>query len=427
MIIYKGNIIDAPRLGALRAIENGYIGIEKGKVLFCESSLPEEYQNHIAEDLGDKLIIPGFADVHVHAPQWCNAGLGFSLELLPWLQKYTFPAEVNFEDKEFAQREYEKFVRELLINGTTRAVIFGSRHLKATKILIEILRKSGMGAYVGKVNMDRNSIPQLQEATGDSISETLELIQWMQETDPSGSMVKYILTPRYVPCTTEKLMKALGKMGSEYDLPLQSHLDENRDEIEWVRRLHPEQKSFTDVYENYGLLRQGKTIMAHCVHMTEEEQELLKEREVMIAHCAVSNANLASGIMPLRRYLDKGLKVAIASDVGAGQTLSMPHHIVETIRCSKLHWCMNPEEKPISFAEAFYLATKAGGSFFGKVGSFEEGYDFDALIIDDEALKAGMEYSLEERLERFVYVGDSSCIVRRFVAGRECETGGDNR
>lgn len=420
MKIYKGNILFTPSVHEFTLYQQGYLIEEEGKVKYTGVQLPEEYQKEQVTDFGDKLIIPGFNDVHVHAPQWCNAGIGFSMELLPWLNTYTFPAEAHFGDVEFAGKEYPRFVNELLKHGTTRACIFASRHLEATKVLIDTIAESGMGAYVGKVNMDRNAIPELQETTEDSLRETEELILWMKEKYGDTPKLNYILTPRYVPSTTSDLMDGLGKMSAEYHLPVQSHLDENRDEIAWVRQLHPESASFADVYEDHDLMPKGRTIMAHCIHMTEEEMALLKRKDVLIAHCAMSNADLASGIMPLRKYLDFGLNVAIASDMGGSHTVNMAEHIVDTIKASKIYWFYHPQDKAISFTEGFYLATKAGGSFFGKVGSFEEGYQFDALVIDDGRIRSGMEHSLLERLERFIYVGDSSCIEKRFVSGKEC-------
>lgn len=415
--IYKGNILYTETSEKFTIVKNGYIAVEEGIIEGVYSQPPEKYKNILPEVDTKGLIIPGFNDVHVHAPQWVNAGMGFSLELLPWLEKYTFAVEGNYKDAEFARSSYSLTIEEMKKNGTTRASMFATSHLEGTKVLVELLRKSGMGAYVGKVNMDRNSIEGLMEDTVTSANETIELIEWMNSTKENDN-VDYIVTPRYVPCTTRELMKKLSEIVSKYNLPVQSHLDENKNEIKWVKELHPECRDFTSVYNDYGLMPEGQTVMVHCVHCSDDELMMLKEREVMIAHCPQSNANLSSGMMPLRKYLDAGLKIGLGSDVGGAHSLNMREHIVETIKTSKLYWTVFPEYKPVSFSEAFYLATKGGGSFFGNVGSFEKGYQFDALVIDDENLINEIPHDLEERLERFVYVGSHENIVKKYVAGK---------
>jgi guanine deaminase len=416
--IFKGNIIYSESPGRLTVLEGGFIAVLLGRVKGVYKHLPAEYEGIELEVDTDGLIIPGLFDMHVHAPQWINRGLGYSMELLPWLMKYTFPAEEKFGDTAFAREAYGMFVENLKRSETTRACIFATVHSRSTMLLIELLRESGLGAYVGKVNMDRNSIPGLIEATSDSLRETRSIIEWMKETGSGNDLVRYMLTPRYVPCTTAGLMKGLAAISSEYGIPVQSHLDENRSEIQLVRELHPESRDFTSVYNDYGLLPAGRTVMAHCIHNTDEEIEMVKASDVTVAHCPQSNANLSSGIMPLRKYLEKGIRVGLGSDVAAGHSLDMRDHIVMAIEMSKLYWTQHPESIAISFSEAFHMATKAGGSFFGKTGSFEEGFEFDALVIDDRSLETGMQLTLEERLERYVYTGANENIAHKYVCGK---------
>jgi guanine deaminase len=415
--IFKGNILYSETPEKLTVLENGYIVVLLGRVKGVYQVLPEEYEGIEPEAETDGLIIPGFCDLHIHAPQWINRGLGYSMELLPWLMKYTFPAEERFGDASFARDAYGMFVEELKRSETTRACVFATVHRDSTMLLAELLRESGLGAYVGKVNMDRNSIPSLMEQTDESLMETREIIGWMNETDGDNPLVRYILTPRYVPCTTPELMRGLAALAEEFGLPVQSHLDENRSEIQLVRELHPESRDFTSVYNDHGLLPAGRTVMAHCIHNTDEEIEMAKEQDVMVAHCPQSNANLSSGIMPLRKYLDRGIRAGLGSDVAAGHSMNMRDHIVAAIEMSKLCWTLHPELRALSFSEAFHLATKGGGSFFGKVGSFEEGYEFDALIIEDGSVPPGTNPGLEERLERYIYTGSNSQIAHKYVFG----------
>lgn len=421
--VIKGNIIFTKVKDSFEVYENSYLIIENGLVKAITHELSDEFIDLPVEDFGNHLIIPGFVDLHLHAPQWPNMGIGYDEKLISWLNLYTFPLESTFDNIDIARINYTNFIKELKLVGTTRACIFATRHLHATKLLISMLRESGIGAYVGKVNMDRNAESPLIEKTKDSIEETLELIKEdsLYKSQIHNPLVNYILTPRFVPSTTPELMTALGEIADEFNLPIQSHLDENPEEITWVKNLHPEISSFAHVYEHFNLLKPNKTIMAHCIYMTDEEIQLIKDKQVYIAHCAASNNNITSGIMPLRRYLDKELLIGIGSDISGGHTLDIRENMIMTIQASKQYHVIHPEYKPISISEAFYLATKGGGNFFGKVGSFELGYEFDALIIDDtNSNKKGLpDEPLTSRLEKFIYTGNPDNIIKRYVRGNE--------
>jgi guanine deaminase len=219
-----------------------------------------------------------------------------------------------------------------------------------------------------------------------------------------------------VPSCTPELLSACGELAHKYHLPVQSHLSENTSEIEWVAELEPESKSYGDAYNRYGLFGQTPTIMAHCVWTQGKELELMKHNNVMVAHCPTSNFNLSSGLAPVRSFLDEGLRVGLGSDISGGHELNMLRMIVYAIQVSKMHYQHDHSNRFLTLSEAFWIATKSAGSFFGKVGSFEPGYEFDALVIDDAVLYPN-EYSLTERLERFIYVGDDRQIMHRFCRG----------
>jgi guanine deaminase len=414
MKLYKGNIIFTQNKDKFTFFRQGFIAVEEGKIVSVGYHLDEKYHNAKVIDFGNQLIIPSFNDVHIHAPQYPMAGLGFDQELLPWLQNYTFPLEAKYDDIDYAQKKYKQFLIKLWKVGTLRFVAFSTIHKEATIALIELIAQTGLKAFVGKVNMDRNAIPELTEATETSISDTLAVLE---ATSSYKEDVKYIITPRFVPATSTQLMKQLGEISENYHLPVQSHLSENRNEVAWVKSLHPECTSYTDVYERYGLLRKNQTIMAHCIYLSKEEKRKIKEKGVLVAHCPQSNEDLASGIMPLRQYLTEGIHCAIASDVAGAHVPDMNRHIVEAIQMSKLWWVEHPEDLPITLAEAFYLATKSSGAFFGKVGSFETGFDFDALVITVDEFDLAT--TIPEQLEKFIYCGDDRHIKHRFVAGKE--------
>lgn len=414
--IYKGNIIYSPSIDQLLTLENSYLIVENDKVVGTYRQLPEEYQNFAVRDVGHRMILPGFVDLHFHAPQFANRGLGLDKELLPWLEDYTFPEESKFKDLNYAKEIYPQVVHALWKNGTTRSVIFGSVHKDSTKLLLDLFIDSGLGAFVGKVNMDRNCPDFIVEDSTASLSETLEIIE---EYHNKSELVRPILTPRFVPTCSTPLMEKLGSFAKDHKIYVQSHISENQGEVDWVKELHPESVNYASIYHQYGLFGHQPTIMAHCVYNTDEEIELMAQSGVYAAHCPHANYNLASGIMPVRQFLNKGVSVGLGSDVGAGHAVSIAKVMTAAVQASKIKWLESGKTlDPLKLSEVFYLGTKGGGKFFGKVGSFEPEYAFDALIIDDQELGT-LDLSLTERLERYLYIGDDRHIEKRFVAGKE--------
>lgn len=415
--ILKGNIVFTKNSEKFNILEDGYI-IVKGKYIQgVYEVLPEQYKNIKIEDYKDKLIIPGLIDLHTHASQFNMKGIGYDKELIPWLEEYIFPEETKFKDISYAEKVYKEFVNELYNEGTTRTVIFATVHNEATDILMNLIEERGLCAFVGKVNMDRNCPESLREESDDSIIKT---IKWMENCSGKYKLVKPIITPRFVPSCTSELMNKLGFVAVNENIPVQSHLSENLSEIQWVKELHPDKKNYSEVYNGFNLFGQTKTIMAHCVHLTEEEIELMIKNEVMIAHCPTSNTNLSSGISPINKLLKRKIQIGLGSDIAAGESLSMFSVMAEAIKVSKLRSvCLQENEKPLTLQEVFYLATKGGGKFFGKVGSFEKDYEFDALIIDDEDLWKLNKGNIEERIERLIYLGGSGNIAERYVCGRK--------
>ena len=413
-MILRGNLIWTSPSGGLEVRRRAYLAADGEKVAGVWDALPPEYAGQPVEDWGEAVIIPAFCDLHIHAPQFPNRGVGYGLQLLDWLEGYTFPMEARFGDADFAGKVWKAFLNRLWAGGTLRFSAFATVHKAAAWRLMELTEQSGLRGLVGKVNMDRNAPDSLLEDTDRSLADTEELICRARE---ELRHVGFILTPRFVPSTTERMMDGLGALGEKYGLPVQSHLAENPGEVEWVRQLHPEAGSYTQVYADHGLLRRDQTIMAHCIHLSEEERAILKERGVTLAHCPVSNADLASGVMPLRRYLGEDLRCCVASDVAGGHTAAMNRNTAAALALSRLRWLDRPEEPPLTAAEGLYLATRAPGAFFGKVGAFEPGYAFDALVLTPGPGDELAERTPEERLEQFLYDGDDRNIAARYCGG----------
>ena len=417
MKIYKAHILYTKERSRFEVLENGYVAVgEDGRVKGVSKDLSElGGEGAQVIDFGDKLLIPAMNDMHVHAPQVHNQGVAMDLELLPWLQNYTFPEESKYADTAYAERMYRRFLHTQWLFGTMRSVVFGTVHTESTRLLMKLYQEAGMGALVGKVAMNRHCPEALCEDVEAAVEGNEKLIAEFNKPD---ALVRPIITPRFVPSCTPELLKACGELAAKYHLPVQSHLSENTSEIAWVAELEPESESYGDAYNRYGLFGQTPTIMAHCVWTRGKELELMKRNGVMVAHCPTSNFNLSSGMAPIRTLLDEGVGIGLGSDISGGHDLNMFRMLVYAIQVSKMHYQLDHEKNFLTLPETFWIATKSAGSFFGKVGSFEPGYDFDALVIDDAILYPA-EYSLVHRLERYIYLGDDRQIVHRFCRGRE--------
>lgn len=414
--IYKGNILFTKIKDKFEIIENGFIIVKNGKILDLYKNLPSEYQNFEVIDFSNNLIIPGMNDLHCHAPQFRNLGMAMDKELIPWLDNYTFPEEGKFKSIEYSDKVYKNFIKEVWRHGTTRIAVFATVHKESSIRLMDLFKQSGLGALVGKVNMNINCTDDLLENTEKSISDTEYILENYYNAD---ELVNPIITPRFIPSCNSELLKSLGDLAVKYNVPTQSHLSENLGEIDWVKQLQPESEFYGDAYNRFNLFGQTKTLMAHCVYSCNKELELMKKNNVFAVHCPNSNLNLGSGIMPVRKFLDNDINIALGSDISGGHDLSIFKVMVNAIQCSKLFWVnSNKQVDFLTLSEAFYMATKGGGSFFGKVGSFEKNYDFDALILDDSNLNPES-YSLIERLERFIYIGDDRNIIHKYVRGEE--------
>lgn len=414
--IYKGNILFTKIKDKFEIIENGFIIVKNGKILDLYKNLPSEYKNFEVIDFSNNLIIPGMNDLHCHAPQFRNLGMAMDKELIPWLDNYTFPEEGKFKSIEYSDKVYKDFIKEVWRHGTTRIAVFATVHKESSIRLMDLFKQSGLGALVGKVNMNINCTDDLLEDTEKSISDTEYILENYYNAD---ELVNPIITPRFIPSCNSELLKSLGDLAIKYNVPTQSHLSENLGEIDWVKQLQPESEFYGDAYNRFNLFGQTKTLMAHCVYSCDKELELMKKNNVFAVHCPNSNLNLGSGIMPVRKFLDNDINIALGSDISGGHDLSIFKVMVNAIQCSKLLWVnSNKQVDFLTLSEAFYMATKGGGSFFGKVGSFEKNYDFDALVLDDSNLNPES-YSLIERLERFIYIGDDRNIIHRYVRGEE--------
>lgn len=415
---YKGNILYSQDKDTLLSWDNSYILVQDGIIRGVYRQLPAEFPKENLIDWGDRLIIPGFCDMHVHAPQFLQRGLGMDKDLLDWLNTYTYPSESKFSDPEYAEKVYSLFVEELLRQGTLQVNCFPSIHYEASSILFKLLEKRGLFAFSGKLNMDQNSPEYYIEDTEQSLKETERFIT--EHLGRSGNNQVAII-PRFTITCSEELLAGLGKLVQKYSLPVHSHMCEAVNEMKVVQELFPNYKNGAEIFAQNNLLGQTPTIMAHCIFMDDDVLELMKNPNCLAVHCPEATVNInAGGIMPVKKLLDMGINLALGSDIGSGANLSIARGIAATIQLSKIRTMYDQEWGAVNLAEAFYMATRSGGRYFDKVGAFEEGYCFNALVIDDNNLP-GVGLTSVERLERFCYAGDDRNIVERYILGQEIQ------
>ncbi len=412
--VLHGTIVSAPALGRLEVTEGGYLVVIEGRIAGIFRVLPDEYAALPRWDYGSALILQGLVDLHLHAPQYPMLGTGMDKPLLEWLNAYAFPTEARFADPDYARTVYRDLAHKLIRGGTTRVCMFSSLHREATLILMEELERAGVTGYVGKVNMDRGSPDYLSETTEASEAETL---RWLDEAQ-RFTRVRPILTPRFTPSCTNALMAFLGSLGEERALPIQSHLSENRQELELVASLHPDCDHYYKTYEKYGLFNE-RTVMAHCVWSDEEEREAMRKRGVTVVHCPDSNQNVCSGVAPVRKMLSEGLKVALGTDIAGGDSLSMFTAAASAVRASKARRILDDwQTEPLNESEAWYLATSAGAAFFGAKPGFQVGEKLHAIVLADDALFTPHPLSASERLGRALYLRLEGAIRSVWSEGR---------
>ncbi|MCF0112058.1 MAG: amidohydrolase family protein, partial [Erysipelotrichaceae bacterium] len=353
--IYKGTIIYSVNRETLSVNEDSYLIVEDGFVKEITGILPEEYKTAEVTDYGKKLIIPAFSDLHIHAAQYVQRGIGMDKLLFDWLNDYTFPQESNFKDMTYAKTIYDQLVNDMIKHGTFHASLFTTIHYDASDYLFQKFNEKGLYGYIGKVNMDMNSPEFLCEDTEESLRETERFVK----EHLGYRTVKPILTPRFAPTCSEKLIRGLGEIAGKYHVGLQTHLVESIAEKEWTLELFKNYRADGEIYEKNGLVQNGPVIFAHVIFPSELDKEILKKYHCVSVHCPEATNNIIAGIMPVHALQDEGLDVAIGTDVGGGSSVQVYRQIARAARLSKLKEFYEPEgNKQVLFANAFYMATK---------------------------------------------------------------------
>ncbi|UVM23508.1 guanine deaminase [Pseudomonas wadenswilerensis] len=398
--------------------EDGLLLIDNGKISALGDArdlLPTLAADIEVEHYQDALITPGFIDTHIHFPQTGMIG-SYGEQLLDWLNTYTFPCEKQFADKAHADKVAKIFVEELLRNGTTTALVFGSVHPESVNAFFEEAERLDLRMIAGKVMMDRNAPDYLTDTAESGYIESKALIErWHGK-----GRLHYAVTPRFAPTSTPEQLTLAGQLLGEYpDLYMHTHLSENLKEIDWVKELFPERKGYLDVYDHFKLLGQ-RSVFAHGVHLCDDECQRLAETGSAVAFCPTSNLFLGSGLFNLPQAEKFKVKVGLGTDVGAGTSFSLLNTLNEAYKVMQLQGAR------LSPFKSLYLATLGGAralSLDDRIGSLQPGNDADFLVLDYKAT-ALMDYriqqsnSIDETLFVLMTLGDDRTVRQTFAAGR---------
>jgi len=369
----------------------------------------------------DSILMPGFVDTHVHYPQTDIVGTG-GRQLLDWLEHYTFPAERGFADPAHAREVAEFFLDELVRNGTTTALVFCSVHSASVQAFFEAAAARRMRMAAGKVLMDRNCPQYLRDTPETGERATRELLAAWHGRE----RLLYAITPRFAPTSSDAQLASAGRLATDYpDALIQTHVAENLDEVAWVKRLFPEARSYLDVYDRYGLLRE-RAIYAHCIHFDEVDRARMAQSGAAAAFCPSSNLRLGSGLFDVASADAAGMRFSIATDVAAGSSFSMLQTLSDAYKVAQL------SQQHLSPLRAFYLATLAGARALGvddRVGRFAVGTEADFIVLDLRATpllarRTARSRTLAEKLLVLLTLGDDRAVSRTYILGRESHRAG---
>lgn len=396
----------------LLVCSNGYVhAIGNYKDLKGEWRLRVEIVEH-----REKILMPGFVDAHIHGVQ-TEVMASYGADLLQWLEDYTFPYESEFSNKDFAQKATCFFFNQMLINGTTTAAIYSSVHQESIEAIMEEALRLNMRIQAGKTSMDRNAPKQLCENTTQTFETGEDLIQKYH----GKGRLQYLLSPRFAITSSSEQLRLLGELKKKYPkVAVQTHISENFEEIEYVKKLFPERKDYLDVYEHYGLV--GKyTLLGHGIHFSEEEWHSVKEKQASLVHCPTSNLFLGSGLFDLEKAWEMDIPLALGCDVGGGTSFSMLRTAAAAYQVSAL------KGKKATALQLFYILTLGGAKAMGldsKIGNFDQGKEADFILIDsskveliDQRLKVCK--TIEEKLFAILTLGDDRIIESVYLMGEK--------
>lgn len=424
----RGFLIDAPEYGQLRARSDGALIIDEGFIVEIGDydslvrkprPLPVRWlhSNRVA-------VFPGLIDLHTHVPQYPAVARGTN-DLLPWLREHIFPLEKQFTGPK-GRREAGAFFPELARHGTTTAMLYTAIYEDSCEAAFHAAAKSGLRIIMGKMMMDVGSYGSQQPTKVVSISlhESERLCKTWHGAN--GGLLEYAFSPRFAVACSERLMRSAAELATKYGAYLQTHLAENREEIEKVHHQFSWARDYTEIYEKFGLLG-PRTVLGHGIHLNDREREAIAAAGTSIAHCPTANLFLRSGILPLEKVRAAGIRVGLGSDVAAGPELNLWQVMRSAIESQKARFFYEPEALVPTPAAALHLATQGAAEALGKgatIGSFEIGKEADLTVMDFGSLlpyrqssKTTVNLSAEDIVSLCIYRGGPHAVLETFVRG----------
>ncbi|MEK9621893.1 MAG: guanine deaminase [Alphaproteobacteria bacterium] len=433
--IYRANFFHSPAKGQIERVDDAFLLIKDGAIASVVTSQDhrwQELQNEPATDLRDQgFLLPGFVDLHIHAPQFPQLGQALDVPLEVWLQTHTFPLEARYKDLDYADGVYRTLVRTLLANGTTTAMYFATIHNPASLRLAEICLEMGQRALVGRVAMDlADECPDFYRdaSAEESVALTEEFIAAVPGLAGNHTgLVKPVITPRFIPSCSDKALQGLGDMAHRTGAHVQTHCSES--DWEHGHVLARCGKTDTEALAEFGLLGRH-TILAHSNFITDDDMDMIRKRGAGVAHCPLSNVYFSNAVFPLRRALEKGLHVGLGTDISGGPSASLLDSVRMSIAASRMMEDgvdaksqageRGTPDSRIDFRTAFWLATRGGGEALDlPVGCFTPGNQFDAILVRlPEEYHGDEDAAGDALLQKIVMLATRESIHATFVAGR---------
>ncbi len=403
---------------AYEYFEDGLLIVEDGNIAEAGDAarlLADLSEDVLLTELPGKLIVPGFIDCHVHYPQ-LDIIASYGEQLLDWLNRYAYPVEARFSDAEYAHDVANVFLDELLRNGTTTALVFGTVHAHSADAIFEAAEARDMRLIAGKVLMDCNCPAELMDDAVTGYNDSKALIERWHGRARLG----YAITPRFALTSSEEQLRAAGKLAREYpDVWIHTHLAENTEEVQQIARQFPSSRSYLDVYDQFDLLRE-RAVFAHCLHMDEQDRNCMASKGGSAAFCPTSNLFLGSGLFDLAAMRNANIRCGLGTDVGGGTSLSL----LKT--ASDAYKVLHLQDHALPPMQALYLATlgAAEALYLGdRIGNFLPGKEADFVVLDPNATsltarRIAAAESIEESFFALLTLADDRHIAATYIRGK---------